>query len=520
MAAHATPGRYAWTDRHAIAYGVGVLSLGLSLWQLTKPGFFSFYDSGVYLAASIHFISGSIPYRDFVFVQPPGIVLLMSPVALFSRIFGSHDGFVVARVISAVVTALNATLLAWLVRHRGRTAMLIAGGGLALLPVASFVSTGVMLEPYLIFFVLLGSLTVFPYAHAPTELTTRRLVCGGLLFAVAALVKLWAFFPFLALVICLVPRYRRRVLVLIGSATAGFVVLALPFYLLAGNSFISQVFVEQLAGKANVTNDGGVIWRLLAMTGFSNTSLVPTTTGVIVAFEALLSVVALAYTRRDRIATVDYYLLVAALVSVGGLLIAPASYTYYGYFTAPFLLGVLGISLARLGASIRRPLGTERAPKGLRQFGYGVYALVGVALCVTLIIEGTSFYSSYTHESGYDGYPFSAITNLVPAGSCVVYDQVSNGVFANRLQTNDPNCPSVVDPDAIWMARGYQLIAPAPALVAEWQSYLEAAQYVVLSAPYAPGIAWNLGLKAWFNRNYYQIFGQSNLYIYVNRSTS
>src|SRR5665213_228005 len=156
MAAHATPGRYAWTDRHAIAYGVGLLSLGLSLWQLTRPGFFSFYDSGVYLAASIHFISGSIPYRDFVFVQPPGIVLLMSPVALFSRIFGSHDGFVVARMISALVTALNATLLAWLVRHRGRTAMLIAGGGLALLPVASFVSTGVMLEPYLIFFVLLG----------------------------------------------------------------------------------------------------------------------------------------------------------------------------------------------------------------------------------------------------------------------------------------------------------------------------------------------------------------------------
>ena len=94
MATHATPRSFQWSERHTIAYGVGLLSLGLSLWQLTKPGFFSFSDSGVYLAASIHLIYRSVPYQDFVFVQPPGIMLIMSPVAIISRIFGSHDGFV------------------------------------------------------------------------------------------------------------------------------------------------------------------------------------------------------------------------------------------------------------------------------------------------------------------------------------------------------------------------------------------------------------------------------------------
>ena len=43
------------------------------------------YDDGVYLGAAIRFVSGVLPYRDFVFVQPPGIVVLMSPVALLGR---------------------------------------------------------------------------------------------------------------------------------------------------------------------------------------------------------------------------------------------------------------------------------------------------------------------------------------------------------------------------------------------------------------------------------------------------
>ena len=93
-------------------------------------------------------------------MQPPGILLLMSPVGVFSRVFGTHDGFIVARVVSSVVTALNAGLLAWLVRHRGRLAMVLAGGGLAFLPVSFFVSSSLTLEPYCVLFVLAGALVV------------------------------------------------------------------------------------------------------------------------------------------------------------------------------------------------------------------------------------------------------------------------------------------------------------------------------------------------------------------------
>ena len=134
--------------------GVGLLSLGLSLDQLATPEFLSSYDTGVYLAATMHFIAGTIPYRNFTFVQPPGIVLLMTPAAVFSRIFGTHDAFELVRVFGALVTALNASLLAWIVRRRGLVAMVIAGVGLAMTPVAFWVSSSLTLEPYCIFFVL------------------------------------------------------------------------------------------------------------------------------------------------------------------------------------------------------------------------------------------------------------------------------------------------------------------------------------------------------------------------------
>ena len=89
----------------AVAFFIFCLSLGMSLWQLSVPEMLSTYDTGVYLAATIHLVSGVMPYKDFTFVQPPGILLIMSPVGVFSRIVGTHDGLILARIVSSIVTA-------------------------------------------------------------------------------------------------------------------------------------------------------------------------------------------------------------------------------------------------------------------------------------------------------------------------------------------------------------------------------------------------------------------------------
>lgn len=395
--------------------------------------------------------------------------------------------------------------------------MLIAGLGLALMPVASFVSSGVKLEPYLILFVLLGSLAILS-THADGKVSNRRLAVGGILFGVAAAVKLWAFFPFVALAICLVPRYRIRVLAFLSASAISFAVLCLPFFLSAPSNFIAQVITEQLTRKANITNNGGTFFRLKAMTGFQLTSLAPTDREVVVVFVALVVLVVVAFGRRVDRQLLDVFLLVASLASVGGILVGPDSYTYYGYFTAPFLVGLVAVSVARLGAPSRRLVNATRVPQRLRRLGAALIALGGVALVVALVVENVTFYSSYAQAYGYYNYPFSAITTLIPAGSCVVSDQVSYLVTSNRLQSSNPNCSDQVDPNGMWMAWGYQLIAPSSTFVAEWQSYFETAQYVVLGPAEGSNIPWSPSLTAWFKSNYYLIFGQPYVYIYAKDS--
>ena len=71
----------------AIAVGSAVLGLGLSLIWFFLPGNLfgmASYDAGVYFGVAVRLVDGVVPYRDFLFVQPPGIALLMAPFALLS----------------------------------------------------------------------------------------------------------------------------------------------------------------------------------------------------------------------------------------------------------------------------------------------------------------------------------------------------------------------------------------------------------------------------------------------------
>jgi hypothetical protein len=512
-----------------VALGLGLLSLGMSLWQFSIPGYLSFYDSGVYLAGSIHLVNGVLPYKDFTFVQPPGILLLMSPLAELSRVVTTHNAYVIARVISALVTAANVTFLALLVRRRGIVAMIICGASLALLPVASLESTSIKLEPYCLCLILAGSLVIFSKREEAGELSNRDLVVSGVLFGLAALVKLWALFPLIALLICLWPSYRTRVLRLLAAATGTFVLLCLPFFLSSPRNFISQVFVEQIARKANFTDSMSLVERLINLTGFPYTAMSPTQVEAIVALSIVALVIVGAFLRRAMDERLDVFLLLSALITVLALLIAPDSYNYYYYFSAPFLLGVFAISLSRLHAPMKKLVDGIGISKAIRRFTSWASIVAGLGLVISLLLYGTTFYSYYMSLWGQSESIFPAISHQIPPGSCVVYLDSAAGLLANRFQTSDPNCPKVVDPQGMWMARGYMLVPPAPAFVKEWQSYFENAQFVVLKAPYNaqyinPGaptnssIPWNHELKTWFKTHYHLVFGGTGLHIYANDS--
>ena len=505
-------GLHQWT----IVLGVSLLSLGISLWQLSVPEQLSLYNSGVYFAASFKLVNGVMPYRDFAFVQPPGIMLLLSPATLVARLVGTHDGFIMARVMSGVVTGANAGLLALLVRNRGRVAMLIAGGGLALLPVSSWVSSEVMLEPYCLFFSLLGVLVVLATRHA--VLTSRfALILGGVLLGIAGLVKLWALFPIIALAICLWPSYRRRAFVPLVSAAMTFVAVSLPFFASSPRRFISQVVVQQLLRGSNHTNDVTILNRLVNFTGFVTTRLVPSTGETLIAFAVLTGIVIIAFRRDLFESTPDLFLLVATIVTITGLLIAPEFYSYYAYFVSPFLLGLFAVTLARLAPLWHRIADAVHVRKQVRDLVRITGGLAGVLLLFGMVLWVTSQYSAYLFGYGVYTPWLDAIDHHIPKGACVVYSDVAFGVLTNRLATNDPHCPNVVDPDGMLIASSVHGVAPA-ALVNEWRTDFNDSQYVVLLYPRVPRIPWNQSLDRWFSSHYHLVYAKHFTYIYENKS--
>jgi len=506
-----------------IAISVGLLALGIYLWETSVPEYLGFYDTGVYLGASIHFVSGALPYRDFTFMQPPGIMLLMSPVAIYSRIFGSHDGFVLARLFSVCVASLNVSMIAWLVRHRGRMSMLIAGAGMALIPVGILMTTVVRLDLYSVFFVLAASLVVFKHPDDVGQLTNRQLTLAGALFGVAALVKLWAFFPFVALVVCLVPKYRLRVLIIVGAAGATFWAVCLPFLISAPRNFAEQVFVEQIFRKVTQEDSAGLIARLTTLSGLLPTTMIPSHREVIIITVVVIAFVGLAFWCRQQSERVDLYLLLASLLMVVALLSSAESYTYYGYYFAPFLLGLIAVAAARLGARLRRMIERVTISAAIWRFLKisTTVGLVGVIFAMSLYL--TSLYSSFTWANAYYAPFLAPITTEIPAGSCVLYEQVAMGIETNRFQSSDPHCPNVVDPYGMWMSWGYMRIPPARKFVAEWQSYFESAQFVVLNSDsleaFKRGVApevipWDRHLITWFRAHYHLKFHQHYVYIY------
>src|SRR4051794_25123499 len=61
------------------------------------------YDSSVYFTASTALIHGRLPYRDFVFLHPPGVVLALTPFAWLGRLTTDHTGFVAAVLAFALL---------------------------------------------------------------------------------------------------------------------------------------------------------------------------------------------------------------------------------------------------------------------------------------------------------------------------------------------------------------------------------------------------------------------------------
>jgi len=226
---------------------------------LIKAGAFGYpvdYDEGVYFASSALLLKGVLPYRDFVFVHPPGLLYFLAPVASLGVLRDPSFGFAAARWLATLVGCANILVLGRLtMRWAGPVAAIVAAAVYATDPSAVPAERGPFIEPVLNLACLM--LAWAWLSDGESAQTRSRAIASGVLCGVATTVKMWGALWLLA---CLFsrPRYRSRVdrVAFVVAAAMTFVLLAFPLAVAAPKSFLSQDILFHLLRPA----DGPVSW--------------------------------------------------------------------------------------------------------------------------------------------------------------------------------------------------------------------------------------------------------------------
>ena len=545
------------------------LALAVRLYLLTRLRYLTGiteYDDGVYLGGAVSLLSGVVPYHGFAFVQPPGILLLMAPAALVAKVSGVTSAMAVARLLTALASAACVTLTGSLVRHRGPRVTLVACGVLAVYPDDIMAAHTLLLEPWMNLLVLAGACLAFRGGRLASP---RRLLWAGVLFGLAGAVKYWAVLPALALLACCVftrpdgtvdeapalPRMTgpgattRRAIRFGAGAIAGFAVPVLPFAAPWPRLFVRSTLLDQvsragsavpeslrlahLTGLADVLNDAGQLTvpgdaaSLFARGDVTAAATWATGWLPLLVAIVLAALVGLGYvvghvrarqegppdawtaawtdTTSASPGPLDWYALGTLACTLVAVLAYSAFFYHYADFAAPWLAIAAGYAAGTL-----RP----------RQARHSL-AVVAAAFMVVASFQSWELSGLYAPNVRADAA-------LIPAGTCVVTDEISLAIAANRFTADSAGCPDVLDSLATTLvtSNGVSVQAGAQALpqvAATWKAIFERAQYVWLSGTSDRRIPWTHGLREWFARTYRPLnppkgeFSEGK--VYVRRAT-
>lgn len=308
------------------------------------------YDDGVHYGAAALLVHGVLPYRDVVFLQPPGVAVLLSPFALLGRLAGDATGLDAARIATCLVGGITTWYVARLaLRQWGATAAVAAAVVYATAAASLLAESTVMLEPYV---ALLTVLALQQLSRLQDQPVRRPALLAGALLGAAISVKTWALVTAVVALLWLVRTHRRAAWPYAAGVAATTAAICGPFFATAPRAMFHQVVVTQLTrppdGLAAATA------RLADITG-ARTLLhgsPPAVTAVALALAAFLVAAAYVTWRRDRFGRLLVGLLAAGLAM---LLAAPVYFTHYGDFLTPFAALVVGAGVSSATTSLRVP---------------------------------------------------------------------------------------------------------------------------------------------------------------------
>jgi hypothetical protein len=221
--------------------------------------------------------------------------------------------------------------------------------------------------------------------------------------------------------------------------------------------------------------------------------------------------------------TLDWFAAVTTVLIVAMFLWPPQFHYHFTEFLAPFMALTLALPVARLFGGARPDGGVAvtwprtGSAKTARQVGVAIVGVSAVALAVVAAFQ-------FRIESGAPrviGPIPAAIDHLIPPGACVLTDQASVTLAANRFVSTDPNCPKVIDSlgTTLALSRGLKPqtgAAKVAAVNAAWSQAFSKAPYVLLTASNHRRIAWSPQLEAYFASHFHRVYeSPRKLMLYV-----
>lgn len=386
-------------------------------------GGISEFDDGVHFGAAQLLFAGELPYRDFAFLQPPGIVLLLQPLAALARLIGDDNALVVGRVIFVAIGALNICLVWKLLRPRGRVAAVIAAGFYAAWWGTVVTERTILLEPLLNLGLLVTLLLLLRGS------SRHAVLLSGLALGLTCTIKLWPliFLPVFAVWIARTQSVRAAARFL-AAALGSVAVVVAPFWISAGAAFPHQVLSAQLGRHDRTVS---LIGRLRLFDGLDGIGAVQHVIpgAVIVVLAVVLTAFALRLARRDREVALWFALLAMGALA---LVLAPSFYYHYPAFLAVPLAALLG----SLGVA---------AWKGMKGRGRSLAGTAAVLLSLLLAVS-----------AGRGGWEPRAVRHDVPLvarARCVFSDLPILLITANHF-SDQSGCRYTLDSSAQVMADG------------------------------------------------------------------
>ena len=390
------------------------------------------YDDGVYFAASLNVVHGIIPYKDFVFVQPPLITVWLAPLSILAHFTGTRWAFQAARLFTDLVMILDICLVAFLLRKRSTIRMLLGVGTMAFSSNIFWASRTILIEPYLIA-LCLAALVAMTENEAITS-SARRMWIAGILFGLAGATKIWAIFPMLvalAIIWKIQPRQRTR---LVGGTAIGFLVSVAPFAALAPITFLREVIITQMLRAPNGLDR---FQRLLDLTGIPNlyylkyvNTLLADSVLVAIYLLVLILIFNSLRTWHSQNGTHLELLTSASALLVGlSFLLAHCYFKNYGGFMTPFIAITI--------ASIRYPFNTSIRSNKL--------ASIGLVTFVLFTFSWQDFQAALSPGVATINQVTSRTESALGSGGCLWAADPALAILANRYTGDQANCPHTID---------------------------------------------------------------------------